>query len=256
MVLAQPVFSQNFTAQKAYQDYLYTLDQYNQSYSNYEQARSFYLKNPTLTLKEDARRATYSMLTSRDELIKTYLTALRIKTLETKGLEDGDKNTIFSKIDPEVTWYKDHKDSYKQTDSLEDLLSKSKETDSRYKNQTETIAYDSLFNISYGEIVDLRKNHEEIYVNLKSFIGQEANSNQADLSLFDRWFSDIDSSLNETKDIEGKAKDFEAKFYSENYRAPKNTFKSAIEVLSPAINSVKKTNNFLKELTTSIQGQI
>src|SRR6185369_830750 len=77
------VSAQTFDAAKAYQDYQYSLDVYNQANTDFEDAKDFYLTNKTLTLKEDARKKLLVMLRSRDQLEIVYLTALRMKILET-----------------------------------------------------------------------------------------------------------------------------------------------------------------------------
>ena len=48
--------AQEFDFTKAYQDYIYNQTIYEQAYSAYDEAKNSYLKNQTLTLKEEARK--------------------------------------------------------------------------------------------------------------------------------------------------------------------------------------------------------
>src|SRR6185369_840172 len=79
------VKAQDFTAQKAFQDYQYQLSKYQTSSAEYADAKTFYKKNPTLQLQEEARKKTLTMLKDRDQLLIVYLTALRLQIKETTG---------------------------------------------------------------------------------------------------------------------------------------------------------------------------
>src|SRR5512141_2866363 len=66
--------AQTFDFNKAYQDYQYTKTVYDQSYPDYQDARNAYQRNPTLSLKEEARQKTLALLMNRDQILSTYLT--------------------------------------------------------------------------------------------------------------------------------------------------------------------------------------
>src|SRR3989344_910883 len=80
-----PAQSGSFTYERAYNDYIYNLDQYQRVHGEYEIAKNGYLKNPTLAAQAEAIQKTKSMLTVRDEVLKTYLVSLKLKILETTG---------------------------------------------------------------------------------------------------------------------------------------------------------------------------
>lgn len=60
------------------QDYLYNRDLYQQAYLNYAQKKDVYTKYQTLTTQADKISATKAALTARNNMLRTYLMALRV----------------------------------------------------------------------------------------------------------------------------------------------------------------------------------
>lgn len=246
--------AQILTAEKAYQDYQFSLQTYTNSNSDYEDARDFYLKNQTLTLKEDARKKTLKMLKSRDQLEIVYLTALRARISESKGLSGDERNTIFGVIDNEVSWYKGHSENYKDGDALEDLFNKSKESESRYKTDTLPAIYESLFLITLGDQVGLRTENEAEYQGLKTLVSNGVANGKLDMNPFNRWFTDIDSVITELKANEDKARSQIKAVRTQAYSAS-SAYNSSISTLTNSQSLLSQLNNFLIEVLTSIRNQ-
>ncbi len=246
MVLSTGVQAQEFDFDRAYQDYQFSLTAYDQAYTGFGAARDFYLKNPTLTLKEDARKKTLAMLKSRDQLYIVYLTALRMKIVEVKGLTSDEKGAMFTKIDNEVAWYKSHAENYKDGDFLEDLFNKSSESESRYKTNTSPIIYEALFTISLGEQVGLRQDHEAVYSELRAGVTNP--------DPYSRWFNDIENIVKVLKENEEAAKTQLQKMYSQNY-SPVSSYNSAIATLTTSLKPLSQINEFLIEVATAIKNQ-
>ncbi len=243
--------AQDFNFDKAYQDYIFTQSRYSESFSAYTKARDTYEKNQTLTLKEDARIKTLEMLRMRDELLKVYLTALRIKLVEVGGLTQTEKETQFERIDSEVIWYKDHKEQYKDTDPLEILFSKSKNTQDRYKLDTERKIYDALFSASLGEVINLRLKHEEVYSGIRKEIDSKVTEGKVRIDPFNRWFTDIEGVIEQLKGQEDKAKKQILKIYTEGNNNPASVFKTSIVPFETSRTLLSTLNGFLEELLTA-----
>src|SRR6185436_20397223 len=86
LISSKVTFAQTFDYNRAYSDYIYNMQLYQNVHSDYDLAKSQYTASGTLEAKEKARVATYKMLTQRDEVVKTYLTAIRMKIKETQGI--------------------------------------------------------------------------------------------------------------------------------------------------------------------------
>ncbi len=254
--LVNPVDSQEFTFEKAYQDYTFTREIYYQSLSDYQKAKEFYLKNQTLSLKEEARKKTLTFLKDRDELERVYLTALRIKIIETKGIPKEEKDTMLGKIESEVSWYRIHKDSYKDSDILEDLFNKSKDVEARYNDITLPFIYESLNTISLGEIVGSKNDHEATYLLIRKELDGKVAEGKLRIDPFNRWLTDIDEVITSLKTNESLSKTEIAKIYSENRTDPLNSFKASVNILSNSIELLNQLNNFLQELLTSYNSQL
>ncbi|MDP3014495.1 MAG: hypothetical protein Q8M92_09650, partial [Candidatus Subteraquimicrobiales bacterium] len=225
---------------------------YKQDLFDFNLKKASHLKNPTLSNKEQLRVSTYKFINSRNELIKNYLTMLRIKTLESVGIENSKKESIYTKLDPEVIWFLNRKNSYKETDTLEDILTKSKEEDSRFETDTTPIIYLSLAHISLGEVESLKQEHIKLYNNLKKESEELIKLGRADASLFDRWFKDIDKELNSISDIEKTTlTEIEKILGDDEYKRDKG-YENAIETLDPVKSNLLRLNGFIKELENVI----
>lgn len=249
-------FSQDFNFDKAYQDYIFTQSRYSEAFSDYTKARDAYQKNQTLTLKEEARLKTLEMLRRRDELLKVYLTALRIKLVEVGGLTQAEKETQFGRLDSEVAWYKDHKEAYKDSDPLETLFSKSKGAKDHYDLDTSRKIYDALFNVSLGEVTDLRLKHEEAYAGIRREIDAKVAEGKVRIDPFNRWFTDIEGVIGQLKGEEDKAKKQIVKIYTEGYTNPASVFKTSIIPFETSKNLLSTLNGFLEELLTSFNSTL
>lgn len=250
-ILYTPVLAQDFDFNKAYADYTFNRDVYDQSNSEYEKAKEFYLKNPTLTLKEEARKKTLTMLRARDDLQRIYLTALRMKINEVGGLTQSEKEGILAKLDSEVAWYQTHKESYSEADPLETLFVKSKESEERHKKPTTPIVYEALYLISLGQITGARLDHEVLYASIRGELEKNVSEGKLRIDPFNRWLTDIDGVIIDLKGEEEKSKLEIAKLYSQYYSNPANIFLTSVRNFEKSLEGLKKVNGFLNELLTS-----
>ena len=58
-----------------------------------------YLKNKTLSLKEEVRVALYDLLTKRNDYKRTYLTVIRTRVAELTGITNDEKEKILAALD-------------------------------------------------------------------------------------------------------------------------------------------------------------
>lgn len=248
-------FAQEVSFDQAYQDYVQAETGYSRADADYQLTKGFYLKNPTLTLREDARKKTLVALRARDELIKTYLKMLRTKMVSLDRLSTDELATALGRIDPEITWYEAHLNSYQDSDSLEDLFNKSKEAESRYKTATSVVIYDAFFYISLGEVVALRSSHEEVYTSIKETLNQNVSEGKIAADPFDKWLKDIDAVLFSLKINEGLVRKQEEKLFHEGIN-PANTYPSVVEPFLHSTALLKQLNSYLTEFFTALNTQI
>ena len=149
------VKAQDFNFDRAYNDYLYNYNLYRENYRAYLNAKETYLKHRTLTSKTEALKKTKQMLINQDEVIKTYLTALRLKLMENQGLSPEEKNILFSSLDKEIDWFRQHQEEINNTDNLEDLTIIAEKSKKQYES-TEILIYQTLGTILAGKETTLR----------------------------------------------------------------------------------------------------
>ncbi len=253
--MPQNVKAQEFTAKKAFEDYQFQQSLYLQAEQEYKDAKTFYKKNPTLQLREEARKKTIAMLKLRDQLIITHLTAIRMKLVESTGLGSDEKGAVFGKIDSEVVWYQTHKDSYQEGDELNTLFTKSDEVKTRYSATTRYIVFEALFGISLSEQVGFRNDHQLVYADLKNFINDQVAAGKLRIDPFNRWLNDTDSVLTVLSQNETQARKKISTLYSQNY-AVVQTYNSSVQILQNSINPLRLLNNYLTELLVAIETQL
>ncbi len=194
-----------FDFTRAYADYVYNSDLYNQAYSAYQLARSSYLASKTLTAQANAQTATLAMLGARDEMTKTYLTAIRMRIKETAGISDNDKNLIFSQIDTDFAWWTAHKTKLTSAATLDDLVADSTDAYNHYQ-PTLMIVYQGLFDIFAGRLDDDRSDLARILSNLKTEVAQIKTNGDKNTSQIERTLIDVDNDVQRSSSKESDAK--------------------------------------------------
>lgn len=246
------IYAQELSSDTTRKDYIFSEDNYKNSLSLFNLKKGSYNKNPTLSIKEEARIALLDLLIKRVNFKKSYLTFIRSKVVESKGLNNDQKSTVYSKIDPEVLYYENRTKEYVPNTPLEDLINKSKEEDTKYETGTLPVIYFALGNLSLGDVVSLRNENTVIYKTLRAEAENLVKLGRVDQYLFDRWFKDIDLELNKIIDIENRAKkQNELVFDKDTYKVDK-AYEDAVETISPVKSNLLQLNQFIKELEITI----
>lgn len=244
--------AQDFTAAKAYQDYLYQLSNYQRADAEYQEARDFYRKNPTLQLRENARKKTLSALKNRDQLMVVYLTALRLKMVETTGFTAEEKAGLYERLDPEITWYQSHINSYQEGDDLSTLFNKSEESKVRYQNSSRPVIYNAMFDITLSQQIGSRNSHQIVYTNLKNIINDRVAQGSLKIDPFNRWLSDTDSVLATLNQNEKLAKNKIPQFYTQNFNL-NQTYNAGLVYMFDSERPLVLLNNYLFEILNLLE---
>ena len=198
--------SATFDFNKAYQDYVYNTQLYNNSYSAYQLARSTYLASKTIIAQTNAQVATLDMLQARDQMIMTYLTAIRMRLRETTGISEGELQLKYSEIDADFKWWEDHKTKLASAASLDDLVDDSNEAYDHYQ-LTLLLTYQSLSTIFIGRLDSERSDLQRIVSELKNKVAEiKANQNK-NTSTIERSLIEVDNRIDRSMSKESEAKD-------------------------------------------------
>lgn len=236
---------------RAYNDYLYTYDQYRQAHDQYVVAKQAYLNYQTLTSKNEAYEKTRLMLQLRDEVVRTYLTALRIKlALETK-IVNYNQNVIYLKLDQEIYYYKNHVSELSSTGTLEDLLADSSDIQKRYK-ETEVLLYQTLGSILSGKEIALKEDLSQEIGKIKDKISQIRLNGDKDTTKAERWSLEAENRLLRSQDKIQTGQQLLQKMKPSD-QDKFGAYNQAIFSFSESHQYLKEANSNLRELVNELK---
>lgn len=247
-LFAKPAKSQEnqFDFLRAYQDYTYNYGVYRRTHNDYVLAKGQYLSYKTLKSKTNAYDKTLAMLQARDEVIKTYLTALRLKLVETEGVPSLERDALFGRIDTEVAWYEDHRGRLASAGSLEDLVINSEEVEDRYA-LSEILYYQTLISILAGKENDFRERLMAVISDVKDKVAEIRQNQDKNTRKIERWILEAELRLTRSQE-----KTFEAQGVisdlKERDRDKYKIYNESQEFITESHQYLKEANSFLKEI--------
>lgn len=252
-LLPQKSYSEEkiFDADKAFQDYLYNYNLYRESHSEYIIAKESYLKYQTLTSKNTALEKTRLMLKNQDEVIKTYLTALRLKLAEVSGITNYGQNVLYLRVDEEIPWFKKHQESLNSAGTLEDLVSLSEDGKGQYQ-KTEILAYQTLGTILTSKQGVLYEEISQRIKELKEKIGEIRAKGDKNTSLAERWLLEAENRLTRSQEKQFSAQQLLTQMKTNNFNKNKS-YNEAQFTIEESHQYLKEANSYLKEVIRELK---
>jgi hypothetical protein len=241
----------------AFLQYNLKTEDYNNAHDTYITKRSAYLKFKTLQSEKEAKDATVLMLQTRDDVVIYYLTAVKAKMAETKGIPDAERTANQKIIDDEIAFFKDHKIKIPSAGTLQDLANDSKLAGDRYTLDARNVFYKLLFSISNGKILDLRSRLGDNFTNVKNKVNAirdetrpEYQFNADKISAIDRFVFESENKLARADEKELVAID------TKNLREfTPDVYNTKLGTLSEMQQLLKEASSFLKEIVNQIKSQ-
>lgn len=244
-----------FDFQKAYEDYNYAKVVYEKAHSDYKLSRSQYLQAKTLAAQTKAREATVAMLQARDEVMTTYLTALRMKLKETAGISEVEREGLYSRIDSEIFWYANHKATIPSAGTLNDLINDSNEAKDHY-NLTEPLIYEVLSTIPAGSVEVNYDLASEVLGSLKDKVDEIRSEGEMDISNIERGLIETEQKLTRSleKQVEAQ-KQIAGISTPDRYKRNNNysIYSSVIGTLKEAHQFIREAGSYMKEIVGQIK---
>jgi hypothetical protein len=244
------ILAQEFNFDRAYADYLYNYNLYRESYDSYNTARETFLKYQTLTSKNEAIGKTKEMLQNQDEVIKTYLTALRIKLMENPGLSSDEQNILFGNLDNEIERFRQHQEETNKSNTLEDLTNLSEKSKEQYE-KTEILIYETLGAIFAGKEIGLREEISQQIKSLKEKVGEIRLKGDKDTSLSERWLLEAENRLTQSQEKQFEGQQNLTKIKSSLNKS--RTYNEAQSSLEKSHQFLKEANSYLKEIIRELK---
>lgn len=253
----QKLYAQDFTYQKAYEDYVFTYDVYKKAHADYLLARSQYINAKTLASQTKAQEAGSAMLIDRDNVVITYLTALRLRLSETNGVSNTDKEGLYQRLDSEVLWYQTHRDTISSAASLDDLVADSDAASEHYTT-IQGLIYEVLGTIPVGRVETVRTSATSLLGSIKTKTQEIQLNGDHDVSGAEHWITETENKLTRSldKQIEAQKIIFSFQSIPEQELDRKNFSKDYSEITSNLQDSVQLINesaSYMKEILTEIK---
>lgn len=244
-----------FDFAKAYKDYVFMTDQYNKAHSEYLLARAQYFQAQTLASKTKARDATALMLKSRDNVVATYLTALRLRLSEGEGVDDTAKNGLFTRLDADIAWWRNHHDRINSAGSLEDLVV---DSDAALKHFpiSEALAYEVLATIPGGKEFVLRNTLNELLSRTKTKLSQIRANGDLNTTNAERWVIETEQKLTRSLDKEIAVQKLIVSLATAENKPGTNksvVYNQAVLGLDESLQFLKEASGYLKEVIKQIK---
>src|SRR3989344_2148502 len=248
--LATPALAQkDFTYSRALSDYVYTFDQYRLTHSQYQLKVTEYRQFRTLTAQTAAYQAGLDLLLKRDDVVRTYLTALRLKLAETAGVNPLDRQAVFARIDQEVNWLFAHQTRLKNTANLSELTRISKELESHYPT-VNVLMYQALGTVLAGKQGFLDEQLTTSYLTLKDKLGQMRQAH-ADTTTLDRWLEQAGQKLELSAERQTSARVTASRLTAQTRNLPQE-FAAITATLKESHQYLQETTAALREIIASI----
>ncbi|MGB9706910.1 MAG: hypothetical protein ACPLXP_02455 [Microgenomates group bacterium] len=247
------VLAQEFNFNRALSDYLYNYDLYREAHQRYISAREAYLQYKTLTSKTNLLRQTLEMTRARDEVMRTYLIALKMRLNESPGISVYERNTLNLKLDNEIDWYTKHKEELSSAAILEDLVELAKKAEERYRGKTEILIYQTLHKILVGKETALRERISGQIETIRKKLKEISEKGDKNTLLAERWLLEAESRLLRFEEkinlSEQRIEKLETSFYSDNSQV----YKESQLLLEEAHQYLKEANRYLKEIIREVK---
>lgn len=190
MHLLPPLFA---TAQQAYQDYQYQYDVYRQTYSDFQVAKNQYQKFGSLESQSAALAKSKTMLTQRDQLLRSYLVLLNEKLAEAGGISTSTKQLYQTLLQNEITFLDNNAQLIPSTGSIDDVVRVSGELETHYSVLQVTIRQIQI-GLALGQVTVLSKYYDTALSDAKTLITNYSGAFTPDKQqTINRWLLEIDN---------------------------------------------------------------
>ncbi len=242
----------------AFKDYQTQIVEYQAAHQEYVVRRSQYLRFKTLQSQQDCRDATAKMMQERDDVVLSYIKALKERLNEASGVNDISKTALNTKIDAEYGWFTDHKSKIPTAGSLEDLLKDNTKAKERF-TKAQPLFSEILSVVSSGKITDFDERLKDVFGQLKTKIDEikveerdEYKLTDTQIQNLDRWVFNSDNLILRSEDRQAEADTLISTYVGQTNKAA-SIYSSVLMKLSESQQFLKEAGSYLIEIVREIK---
>jgi hypothetical protein len=236
---------------QAYQDYLFIYNHYLETHKEYVIAKNQYETYGTLTSKTVALEQTVKMLEARDEVVATFLTALRMKMSEETQIGSPRLSELYSQLDQESIWFREHSQTLTSAGAIPDLITLSNQAQNRYL-KTEGLIYESLLEIFlYQENLVHQEVENQIEI-IDDFISQVRENGDKDVSIIERWLLEAKNKKTRAEEKLKAAASYKTNLFP-GLEVGQSIFNRTAQLLEESHQYLKEVNLNLVEIIKEIK---
>jgi hypothetical protein len=244
------VADQEFDYEKAYADYVFALDQYESAHSDYLLTRAQYLQAGTLIAETRARDSAVAMLEARDEVVITYLLAVRMKLTDSPGVTLLTRGGYITRLDAEIAWYRDHKNRISSVGSLNDVVDDSNEADGQYTRITLNLIYEVLSTIATGKVGVAREGITGLLGDIKIKTAEIRARGDHDVQTVERWIISAENKQTRALDKEIEAQTLLQTIQGSNGQ---KVYSDVLVKTEESLQFLKETSSNMREIILAIR---
>ena len=236
----------------SYQDYINKTGTYQSAYGTFLTARANYLASQSIDSQDKAKAATLKLLQTRDDVVTSYLNAIKTKIQNTLGISDGDKASFVSRLDTEISWFNNHNSRLSSAGSLDDLVSDSDEAKAEYENSTLILVYQSIVALGIGNNSYIRGEINNEITVLQAKIDEIKANQDKDVSSIERSLVDVKNKLSRSQTKDSEAANLINSIKPTDQQKD-NDFQDAEVDLANSNSYLKEANNSLLQIISQIK---
>jgi len=186
-------------------------------------------------------------------VVITYLRALRMRLVEEESVDEQAKNSLFARIDADIFWFENHRDTIPSAGTLEDLENDSKEAADKFL-LSQRLTYETLSLIPYSKITSLREDMTEVLGEVKVKTQKIRQNGDHDVSVAERWILETENKLTRALDKEVEAQNLLFTIQAQSSKATGSTqYESVLTRLQEANQFLREASSYLTEIIKQIK---
>jgi len=256
-------YAQEFNFERAYNDYIFTMDVYEKARSRYILERARYFQSRTLTSETDAIDATADFIQARNDAIVVYLRAIRVKVDEVEEFDAQTRARLQTRLDDEIKWHLDYKSRIRSAGTLEELTDDNKEAMERYFGFTEPLAFEFHTSLAADRIDPIREEFSALLNRAKAKADRIREAGDHSTANIERWIIDTDEkflrSIEKDRDAEDLLSSIQASIGGRQARGSRQLqtmHNQAVIAAQESLQFLKETGDFMREIVHAMRERV